>query len=159
MAFYIPRPRRSGRGNWSWGYEIPSVPGVSISLPGSKLLQRSLMSFERKDLTQKHLSNDQLIEEVTRRLAAAAPGAKVILFGSRSRGEGRPNSDLDLLVIHRGEVESPGEEFVRLRRELRGLGVGVDLLVVSAEYAERRARSAGSLMEEVLSRGRVLVDA
>jgi uncharacterized protein len=117
------------------------------------------MSFERKDLAQKHLSNDQLIEEVTRRLAAAAPGAKVILFGSRSRGEERPNSDLDLLVIHRGEVDSPGEEFVRLRRELRGLGVGVDLVVVSADYAERRARSAGSLMEEVLSRGRVLVDA
>ena len=35
---------------------------------------------------------------------------------------------------------------------------GFDLLVVSADYAERRARSEGSLMEEVLSEGRVLVD-
>ncbi len=117
------------------------------------------MSLDRKILTQKRLSNDQLIEEITRRLTAAAPGAKVILFGSRSRGEERPNSDVDLVVILRGEIESPGEEFVRLRRELRGLGVGVDLLVVSADYAEMRARSEGSLMEEVLSEGRVLVDA
>ena len=117
------------------------------------------MGLDRKNLTQMRLSNDQLIEEFTRRLAAAAPGAKVILFGSRSRGEERPNSDLDLLVIERGEVKSPGDEFLRLRRELRGLGVGVDLLVVSADYAERRARSEGSLIDEVLSEGRVLVDA
>ncbi len=117
------------------------------------------MDLDRKIPMQKRLANDQLIEEVTRRLTAAAPGAKVILFGSRSRGEERPNSDVDLLVIHRDEIESPGEEFVRLRRELRGLGVGFDLLVVSADYAERRARSEGSLIEEVLSEGRVLVDA
>ena len=45
------------------------------------------------------MNPEALIEEVARRLAVAAPGARVILFGSRARGEERPNSDLDLLVI------------------------------------------------------------
>jgi predicted nucleotidyltransferase len=105
------------------------------------------------------MDSRELIDEVTRRLAVAAPGSKVILFGSRSRGEERPDSDVDLLVIQPGKVEKPGAETARLRRELHGLGVGFDLLVVSAEYAEKRGRSEGSLMKEVLSKGRVLVDA
>lgn len=105
------------------------------------------------------LGSEELIAEITRRLATATPGSKVILFGSRSRGEERPDSDVDLLVIQPGTIEKPAAETARLRRELRGLGVGFDLLVVSAEHAERRARSEGSLMQEVLAEGRVLVDA
>jgi uncharacterized protein len=104
-------------------------------------------------------SAQELIDEVTRRLAAAAPGAKVVLFGSRARGEERPNSDLDLLVIKRDAVENPRAESARLRRELRGLGIGLDLVVVSAGYAEEWGHLEGSLVGEALSEGRVLVEA
>ena len=45
------------------------------------------------------MTEEALIEEAGRRLSAAAPDADVILFGSRARGESRPDSDLDLLVI------------------------------------------------------------
>jgi uncharacterized protein len=107
----------------------------------------------------RQLNGQELIEEITRRMAIAAPGAKVILFGSRSRGEERSNSDVDLVVIEPEKIEKPAAESTRLRRELRGLGVNVDLIVVSAKYAEERARMDGSLMQEVLSEGRVLVNA
>jgi uncharacterized protein len=117
------------------------------------------MTPEYQAHTAKSIGNDELMEEIARRLSAAAPGAKVILFGSRSRGEERPNSDVDLLVIKPEKIDKPGAESARLRRELRGLGVGFDLLVVSADHAARRARSEGSLMKEVLSEGLVLVDA
>jgi len=73
---------------------------------------------------------------------AAAPGSKVILFGSRARGEERADSDLDLLVIE-PEVKSRRAEFVRLREALGDLGVPIDLVVLSAEYAEKRARVRG----------------
>jgi predicted nucleotidyltransferase len=103
--------------------------------------------------------NEELIGEVARRLAAAASGAKVILFGSRARGDQRPNSDLDLLVIEPVDVDKPRAESARLRRELRGLGVGLDLLVVSAEHAEDWGHFEGSLPNEALSEGQVLVEA
>lgn len=105
------------------------------------------------------LESEELIEEITRRLTAAAPGAKVILFGSRARGQERPDSDVDLLVIEPEEVVKPRAESGRLRRELRGLGVGFDLLVMSANYVEEWGHFEGSLLSEVLAEGRVLVEA
>lgn len=105
------------------------------------------------------LMNDEaLIEEAGRRLADAAPGARVILFGSRARGEGRSDSDLDLLVIE-PELKSRRAEFVRLREALGDLGVPIDLIVLSAEYAEQRAQVRGSMVNEAFQGGRVLVGA
>jgi uncharacterized protein len=100
-----------------------------------------------------------LIDEVARRLALAAPGARVILFGSRARGDEHPESDIDLLVIEPGAVERPRAESARLRRELRGLGVGLDVLVVSARHAEDWGHLDGSVLNDALSDGRVLVEA
>ena len=91
-------------------------------------------------------------------MAAAAPGSKVILFGSRARGEERPDSDLDLLVIEQ-TVKSRRAELVRLREALGDLGVPIDLVVLSAEYADRRARVRGTMVNEAMYRGRVLVGA
>ena len=39
--------------------------------------------------------DENLIVEAGRRLAAAGPGAQVILVGSHARGEGDPHSDVD----------------------------------------------------------------
>jgi predicted nucleotidyltransferase len=105
------------------------------------------------------MTNESLIDEAGRRLAAAAPGAKVILFGSRARGEARPDSDLDLLVIEPDEVPKRRAETARLRRELRGLEVALDLIVVSAKHAEEWGHFRGSMLNEALSEGRVLVEA
>ena len=104
------------------------------------------------------VTDETLIAEATRRLAEAAPDARVILFGSRARGEGREDSDLDLLVIE-PELASRRAEFVRLREALGDIGVPVDLVVISADYAEQRAGVRGSMVGEALERGRVLLGA
>ncbi len=109
-------------------------------------------------LTMTATPNDALIAEAGRRLAVAAPGSKVILFGSRARGEERSDSDLDLLVIE-PEVKSRRAEFVRLREALGDLGVPIDLIVLSAEYADTRARVRGTMVNEAMRGGRVLVGA
>lgn len=103
--------------------------------------------------------NDSLIAEAGRRLAAAAPGARVILFGSHVRGEARPDSDLDLLVIEPGEVRKRRAESARLRRELRGLGVAIDLILVTDRHVEEWGHFEGTMLNDALREGRVLAAA
>ena len=101
------------------------------------------------------MTEEDLIEEVGRRLAAAAPDADIVLFGSRARGEARPDSDLDLLVIE-PDFARRGEEYIRLRKELRGLGVAIDLVIYRRGEADERRGVPGSLLHCALGEGRVL---
>ncbi|HVD39383.1 MAG TPA: nucleotidyltransferase domain-containing protein [Solirubrobacterales bacterium] len=99
--------------------------------------------------------DENLIAEAGRRLAAAAPDAQVILFGSHARGEGSSKSDIDFLVVE-PEVANEAEESVRLHRTLRDLRVPADVIVVSREYAERWREVRGGLVHAAFSQGRVL---
>lgn len=99
--------------------------------------------------------DETLIAEAGRRLAAAAPGAQVILFGSHARREARTTSDVDFLVVE-PEVANETEESVRLHRTLRDLRVPADVIVVSREYADRWRNVRGGLVHAALSEGRVL---
>jgi predicted nucleotidyltransferase len=99
--------------------------------------------------------DENLIAEAGRRLAAAAPDAQVILFGSHARGEASLRSDVDFLVVE-PEVDDEAEESVRLHRQLRDLRVPADVIVVSREYADRWRDVRGGLVHAALSQGRVL---
>jgi predicted nucleotidyltransferase len=99
--------------------------------------------------------DDAIIAEAGRRLSQAAPGARVVLFGSYARGQGGPRSDLDFLVIE-PEVADVAAESVRLRRALRGLRIAADVVVVSERDAEDWQDVRGSLVHAALAGGRVL---
>ena len=101
-------------------------------------------------------AREGLITEATRRLAAAAPDAKVILFGSHARGEALSDSDLDLLVIE-PEVESRRAEYVRLREALGNLGVPIDLVVIPASHLDEWGHFEGTMLNDAMREGRVLV--
>ena len=64
---------------------------------------------------------------------------RVILFGSRARGDHRPNSDLDLLVVGDGKVGSPTFEAChraadRAVRDAYGRSVSVDITPLAADH-------------------------
>ncbi len=103
-------------------------------------------------------TDETLIAEAGRRLADAAPDAKVILFGSHARGDARPDSDLDLLVIEPA-LKSRRAEFVRLREALGNLGVPIDLVVVPESHVEEWGHFEGTMLNDALREGRVLVPA
>jgi predicted nucleotidyltransferase len=95
------------------------------------------------------------IREAGRRLAGAAPGAQVILFGSHARGDAGDRSDVDILVI-KPEVENAGLEAVRLMRELRDLRLPLEVVVVSGSDVEDWRSVRGSLVHAAITEGRVL---
>lgn len=101
----------------------------------------------------------EVIDQIKARLAAAVPPqSQVLLFGSRAREDANDASDFDVLVIEKTVVD-PAAESVRLRAELRGLGVPIDVVVVDAAKAERRRTVRGTVVERALREGRLLVDA
>lgn len=98
-----------------------------------------------------------MIMDAGLRLARAARSpARVLLFGSRARGDAREDSDLDFLVIE-AHVDSKLREMVHLRDALPPLGVPVDVVVVSEEEAKRRGAVPSTLVYRALKEGRLLV--
>jgi predicted nucleotidyltransferase len=98
------------------------------------------------------------IDEAGRRIAAAAPGARVILFGSHARGDAQPDSDVDLLVIE-PRVADRFAEIVRLQRVLAPLRLPADVVVLSAQHVEDWGDVENTMLHDALREGRVLAQA
>jgi predicted nucleotidyltransferase len=102
------------------------------------------------------MASTEVIEQIGVLLSKAVPpNSRVVLFGSHTRRTADDGSDFDVLVIE-PTVESPISEAVRLRRELRGLGVPIDIVVMDEAKAKRRAAVRGTMVERALREGRLL---
>lgn len=113
------------------------------------------MTTSRRSASVIVVIDEATIAEAGRRLSKAAPGARVLLFGSHARGDAGTRSDLDFLVVEPDVVDVVGES-VRLRRELRGLRITADVVVVSEREVEDWRDVRGSLVHAALADGRVL---
>jgi predicted nucleotidyltransferase len=100
------------------------------------------------------MADIEIVEKAARLLLEAAPGSRVILFGSCVRDEADPHSDIDFLVIE-PEVKDRHAEMVRLRRVLRPLRIPVDVLVTSTEAFEEWRDTPNTVIYEAAREGRV----
>ena len=98
------------------------------------------------------------IRRLTELLIEAAKPKRIIMFGSRARGEAGEDSDLDVMVVEEGVADRAGE-MVRLNRLLRSLDIPVDLLVVSAEKFNYWCDTPGNVYFEAATEGKVLYEA
>jgi predicted nucleotidyltransferase len=99
-----------------------------------------------------------IIDRSVRRVVEAADPVKVILFGSRVRGDAREDSDIDFLVVER-EVRDAAQESARLRRVIGPVGVGVDVVVVDEAGFDKWSEAPGSTLYWAKREGRVLYPA
>ncbi|UOF90378.1 nucleotidyltransferase domain-containing protein [Fodinisporobacter ferrooxydans] len=76
--------------------------------------------------------DEQVVNEVVQRLVSALPIEKIILFGSRARGEAKQDSDFDFLVIMDTDL-SPLKRNVEIRKVGRVKGYPMDFLVRTPE--------------------------
>ena len=90
-------------------------------------------------------------------LRAAPPGSDVILFGSHARGDAKPDSDLDFLVVE-PELRAKHSEMVRLRDTLRPLGVPADVLVASRAVFEEWRDTPNNVLFQAWREGRLFHD-
>ncbi len=105
--------------------------------------------------------SDDLLQQMARVIVDEVEPESIILFGSRARGDARPDSDVDLLVIEQepfGKLRSRRREAALLWRALARFPVPKDILVYSQEEAAEWNDSPGHIVAEALREGRVLYE-
>ncbi len=101
--------------------------------------------------------DDKLLKYITDTIVEHFHPRRIILFGSRARGEAHSDSDVDLLV----EMESR-KSFYERGYEVELLFAprtwAMDLLVLTPEEMERERKFLGSVVRAAEREGRVLYD-
>ena len=75
-----------------------------------------------------------IMDRIRSTIRETVPGAKVILYGSRARGNTPPDSDWDLVILVHGPVSQELEETI-LRRLYR-LGLELDEILSPLVYSQ-----------------------
>jgi len=100
----------------------------------------------------------EALNAVVARIVGAVEPNAIWLFGSRARGDARPASDFDLLVVGKpGALTS--EDYEKVDRPLNGLGVGCDVVPCAAEDFEEAVQLETSFVSRVVGEGRVVYQA
>ena len=95
----------------------------------------------------------QAIEELVRRIVEVVHPQRIILFGSAARGDMRPDSDIDVLVVmpegvHRRRTAQ------ELHERLFGFLMPVDILVTTPADLEKHKDNLGLVYHRILREGR-----
>lgn len=100
-------------------------------------------------------TNNQILDELVRRILQVVQPKRLILFGSAARGQMSSKSDLDVLVvmpdgIHRRRTAQS------IYRNLAGLGVAKDILVVTETDVKQHGENTSLALYPALREGKEL---
>jgi predicted nucleotidyltransferase len=105
---------------------------------------------KRKRIPQKAI--DQVVEQIVEKFKPQ----KIILFGSYARGNPRPESDVDLLVVTK--TSDKASKSLDIRRHV-GVMFGLDLVVYTEKRLKERVDMGDWFLRDVLKEGKVLYEA
>jgi len=111
------------------------------------------------NLEKTELHEPELLRRMVEIIVREADPEAIILFGSRARGDARPDSDIDLLVIERqpfGPGRSRIKEAARLYRALGDVPASKDLLVYSRDEVANRRSNLSHVVGRACREGRLL---
>ncbi|MGH7388912.1 MAG: nucleotidyltransferase domain-containing protein [Candidatus Rokuibacteriota bacterium] len=136
-------------------YELVFVNGV-VPADAFGAIHRFVREPERAyrlDLDQAHRLKDLILQADGDRVT------RIVLFGSRARGEAAPDSDFDLLVVLRDLVPSESVPYqLHLHRVLQGAGVTVEPWPMSEQEFEETKTVVGGLAYPAWTEGVVLYE-
>src|SRR5438132_12750210 len=88
------------------------------------------------------------------RLAKDFQPLRILLFGSRARGDARPESDIDFLVVL-PEVQEPHRTVVAMLGALSERRLPVDIVLTTPQEIAQRGHLVGSVLRPALREGKV----
>jgi uncharacterized protein len=102
--------------------------------------------------------DDVFLAEVVKRLLSVGSPERILLFGSRARGDAHPSSDLDLLIVERDSDLPRHKRASRYRMALVDLDVDKDICVWTEREAAEWADVPMAFVTTALREGRVLYE-
>ena len=99
--------------------------------------------------------DQKLLTEIVRRIRAVGDPQRIVLFGSRGRGDARPDSDIDLLIIEESDLPRY-KRSARYRRVLIGLFPAKDIVVWTPDEVRAWSAVKNAFVSVALREGRVL---
>jgi predicted nucleotidyltransferase len=103
------------------------------------------------------LLNDQVVNDIVRRIVGTAQPEKVTLFGSQARGDARPNSDFDVLVIKSSD-EPRYRRSAPLYAALADLPVEVEVMVYTPEEVEEWSSVPQAFVTTAVREGKTIYE-
>lgn len=96
------------------------------------------------------MEDDPILREVVAKAKLVCPNLpKVLLFGSRARGDAGPESDYDVIVVE-GDPSTGPKRAGELMSALWGLSASLDLLVYGESDLARLHASRASYAREIV---------
>ena len=98
------------------------------------------------------------VKAVLSKIDAIRDASKIILFGSRTRDDYTPESDVDLMIVFRHEVSLEDQKQIskQVRVALVKAGFDSDVLIRSQSEVDRYKNSIGHVVKAALEDGIVL---
>jgi len=101
--------------------------------------------------------NESLLSEMVEKIRHAGSPEKIVLFGSRARGDAGTDSDIDLLVVEKSDLPRY-RRAARYRRAVAGMFTAKDIVVWSPEEIEDWKAVPNAFITTILREGRVLYE-
>jgi len=129
---------------------------AEILRQGGEPLLRKLIEVAESRPVGPFLNETAALAFLRDRLVASLKPRAIWLFGSRARGDARPDSDFDLLVVLPDDLPREAYRPEHVSEPVIACGLGCDVVACSLAEFQRDRKRPGSLVERAVSEGRAI---